>query len=653
MTRPLLYSNGRMQVGINLYGMVHDLYYPWVGLENHARAGNMRHRIGVFVDGAFSWLDDDSWEFDMRYQDRTQIGHTMARSNHLNITLEFLDCVAPEDNVFLRSIHVINTADHEREVRLFMQQAFLIGASLNGDTAQFLPNEPAILHFKGRRNFIISGQDQYGKPFDQHAIGLFGIEGHEGTFRDAEDGWLSNNEVEFGRVDSVIGFTRSLKALDSIHFEYWLAAGKSQWQALETHRKVQAETMFPFYAQAERHWRRWFGPAEKFLLRLKQVDLHNPFRNSLLVLKSQIDHNGAVMASTDTTMLNYRRDSYAYCWPRDATYAMWPLLRLGYKSEIKNFFTFCRDVLSPDGYLLQKFRPDGAVGSTWLPYVISGRVIPPIQEDETANVIFLFGEYINQNRDRALLVEFYDSLILPAANFMASYIDETTKLPHASYDLWEEKFLTTTYTAATVYAALNAAAKMAERLHRQDDAVRWQTVAEEILQAAQKLLFNKERGYFYKGFLNDGDRGLVYDGTIDASSFYGAFMYGLFPIGSPELTTSMQTLAKTFNFGDGPTYLQRYERDQYYTTDPAGMGNPWFVTSLWAAEYDMQTGNVERAEKTIRWVRDCMLPTGVLSEQVHPDNRTFASVAPLTWSQAEFLSSILDLQTYGGKNRGA
>ncbi|HSW81728.1 MAG TPA: glycoside hydrolase family 15 protein [Candidatus Saccharimonas sp.] len=648
MTRPLLLSNGHLQVGINLFGMVHDLYYPWVGYENHARAGNMRHRVGVMVDGKFSWFDDGSWQFTMRYQSRTQIGHTTARNDHLEIIVELLDCVAQDDNVFLRNIHIINTTDRDREVKLFMQQAFLISASLNGDTAQFLPNEPAILHFKGRRNFIISGQDQHGKPFDQHAIGLFETDGHEGTFRDAEDGWLSNNEVEFGKVDSVIGFTSHIAPLDSARFEYWLAAGKSQWQALEIHRKVQAETTLPFYSQTQRHWQRWLGPAEKFLIHVQDSNLHNAFRSSLFVLKSHIDHNGAVMASTDTAMLNYRRDSYAYCWPRDASFALWPLLRMGYKSELKHFFTFCRDVLSPDGFLLQKFRPDGAVGSTWLPYVISGRVIPPIQEDETAIVIWLFGEYIAKSKDRALLVEFYSSLVVPAANFMASYIDETTKLPHASYDLWEEKFLTTTYTAATVYGALNAAAKMAERLHKQSDAVRWQTVAEEIQQAAQKLLFNTERGFFYKGFINDQQKGLVYDGTIDASSFYGAFMFDLFPIGSQELITAAQTMATAFAFTDGPTYVQRYERDQYYTTNPTGMGNPWFVTSLWAAEYDMQTGNMARAKKTIEWVRNCMLPTGVLSEQVHPDNSTFASVAPLTWSQAEFLTSIIDLHMYGG-----
>lgn len=646
MTRPLLLSNGTLHVGLNLYGMVHDFYYPWVGFENHTRADHMRHRVGIWCENQFSWLDDGNWEFTMNYQDRTQIGHTTATNKKIGITLELLDCVAEDHDVFLRNIHLINATDRSREVKLFMHQVFRISAGLNDDTGQFLPNEPAILHFKGRRNFVISGRNKDGTPFQQHSIGLFGLEGHEGTYKDAEDGWLSMNEVEFGKVDSVIGFTATVAPFESTRFEYWLAAGKSQWDAIGLHRKVQAEGIHPFYEHTARHWHRWLGPAEKFLA-YANPELKVPTRNSILILKSHIDHRGSVMASTDTTMLNYRRDSYAYCWPRDASFALWPLLRLGYKNELKNFFTFCRDMLHPEGFLLQKFRPDGAVGSSWLPYIIKSRVVPPIQEDETANVVFLLGEYVNTTRDYDTLREFYDTLIVPAANFMASYIDPVTKLPHASYDLWEEKFLTTTYTVATVYAALKAAVAMAEKLGKQRDAVHWQMVAEEIYEAAPKLLFNHDRGYFYKGFVNNGDAGLQYDGTIDASSLYGAFMFGLFPLDSTEVKTAMQTLTNTFGFKpDAPTILQRYEYDQYYTTNPSGFGNPWFVTTLWIAEYDIQTGNIDRARTTINWVKDRMLRSGVLSEQINMDTMAFASVAPLTWSQAEFISAVIDLTNH-------
>jgi GH15 family glucan-1,4-alpha-glucosidase len=623
--------------------MVHDLYYPYVGLENHARANNMRHRIGVWSEGRFSWLDDKTWEFNMDYAHRAQIGHITAKNSNLGVTLEFLDCVAVDDDAFLRNIHVINATGRKREIRLFMQQVFLISSTLTGDTAQYLPEENAILHFKGRRNFVVGGMTQDGKPFSQHSIGLFASEGKEGTFRDAEDGQLTPNEVEFGQVDSVIGFSADIGAFDSTHVQYWMALGSSQWDAIDLHHKINKQGLAPFFDATARHWHRWLSPAERFAEQIPE-DWRPAFRKSALILKSHFDHKGGVIASTDTTMLNYQRDSYAYAWPRDGAYAIWPLIRMGYQTEAKLFFGFSTKVLHPQGFLMQKFRPDGSPGSTWHPYLYGNRLIPPIQEDETALVIFLLGEFITQFKDKDMLSIYYDTLVVPAANFMASYIDPATKLPHASYDLWEEKFLTTTYTTGVVYAALLAAVKMAELMQRPKDAVKWQTVAEEFPGAAQKLLYNPEREYFRKGFVNVADKGLQYDDTVDTSSFYGAFMFGLLPLESKQIKKSLATLTSIFSLSDDqPTVLPRYEHDQYYTVDPAGLGNPWFVTSLWLAEYDTQTGNTERAKKTIQWVKDRMLSTGVLSEQINPFSLAFTSVAPLAWSQAEFLSSILDL----------
>jgi GH15 family glucan-1,4-alpha-glucosidase len=51
----------------------------------------------------------------------------------------------------------------------------------------------------------------------------------------------------------------------------------------------------------------------------------NLSRKRMIILKSQIDKRGAIIASTDTSMLHYSRDAYSYCWPRDGAYALWPL----------------------------------------------------------------------------------------------------------------------------------------------------------------------------------------------------------------------------------------------------------------------------------------------------------------------------------------
>lgn len=645
MARPIVLSNGELHVGINSYGLVHDFYFPYVGLENHAAGPDLRHRVGVWIEGQISWLDDGSWNFTFRYPHRALIGHTIAKNESLGILIEFDDVVDSAISSFMRNIHVVNLSDRQREIRLFMHQAFAIGdGRSNTDTAQYLPDSDAILHYRGRRAFIVSGRTDTG-VFDQYTVGLFGIENHEGSYRDADDGELSFCNVEHGRVDSVLRFKLDIPALSSQRVHYWIAAGTSTREALYIHKQIIDDGVLKRLHSTATWWHSWLEPVDHVAEKLRPEHRLN-FLRSLMTIKSQTDKRGAVIASTDTTMLNYSRDAYAYCWPRDGAYVLWPLVRLGYKDEPHRFFEFCRRGLHPSGYLMHKYRADGALGSSWHPYVQpDGTVAPPIQEDETALVLFVFAQYYHMHSAPRLLAEFYQPMVIPMANFLASYIDETTGLPKPSYDLWEEVFETTTYTTSVVYAALLAAADLADAAEDSDHAVAWRTAAEDILTAAQKHLYNKDRQAFYKGVLVN-DSGISYDETIDLSSIFGAFMFGLFPVGSPELTAAVATMERTFDFQPGINGLPRYENDNYYRVNFATPGNWWNITTLWMAQYYAEVGRPEESEKILTWVAaHAVASTGILAEQINPDNGTSLSVAPLTWSHAEYVATLLDTIT--------
>ena len=141
MARPIVLSNGALHVGLNIFGEVHDFYFPHVGLENHAAGKSLRHRIGIWVGGRFSWIDDGSWEFTFNYHHNSLIGNLKAVNNELGITLQSDDFVSSDCDAFLRNIEIVNHFDHEREIRIFMHQVFDIGdGSSNGDTAQYLPD---------------------------------------------------------------------------------------------------------------------------------------------------------------------------------------------------------------------------------------------------------------------------------------------------------------------------------------------------------------------------------------------------------------------------------------------------------------------------------------------------------------------------------
>lgn len=643
MARPIVLSNGELHVGINNYGMVHDFYFPYVGFENHSSGKHTRHHIGVWVDGEISWLDNtDDWDITFSYPHDALIGHMVAKNKRLDLILESDDAVDSHMSAFIRNIHIINTRNDHRSVRVFMHQAFAIGDSRSHtDTAQYLPENDAVLHYRGRRALIIGGTHDDSKPFDQHTMGLFGSEGMQGTYKDAEDGELNRCDVEHGRVDSTIRFVVDLVPFGSRRIQYWIAAGTTNREALYIHKQIQELGVQAHINRTATWWQEWLQPAYAVLPKVPKSH-QRQFIKSLMIIKSQMDKRGAIMASTDSSMLNYSRDAYAYSWPRDGAHVLWPLIRLGYQDEAYRFFEFSKQGLHPAGYLVHKYRADGAWGSSWHPYVHGKITAPPIQEDETALVIFMLVEFYKANPDLPIVKDFYKSFVVPAADFMSEFIDETTGLPKPSYDLWEQTFLTSTYSTATVYAALVAASELAADVKDDVNAVKWRNAAEDIQEASKKYLYSEDKQVFRRGILphDHEDRN---DDVIDNSAVFGAYMFGLFPSTSHEVLSSIDTIKNVFDLNNGKIGLPRYQDDYYRRRSSEVTGNYWFVTSFWLAQYYAENNQPENALKILDWALELALPTGVMSEQIDPQTMEEVSPAPLTWSHAEYVSTILDL----------
>ncbi len=641
MGRPVMLGNGSLTVGLNEHGLVHDFYYPYVGLDNLTTSRSVHHKIGIWVDGQFSWVDDGSWDISVNFEADALVSNIRIQSDELGVELLFADFVDHEYNAFCRSITVTNQLDKKRDIKLFMHQVFQISRGGRADTALFVPEENYILDYKGRCCLLIYGQSSSGQLYDQFAIGNYGIEGKEGTFKDAEDGELSGSAVEHGGVDSVIRFGCSLKANSSSEVEYWIIAADSQFAAERIHHLFKKETLKERLAQTRDYWHKWLAIGSNGL-HVIEKQYQEIVKKSLLVIKAHIDKRGGIIASCDSSIYNYGRDYYSYVWPRDGAFVIWPLIRLGYFEEAKKFFEFCRDILTPEGYLMHKYQPDRAIGSTWHPLLHENRKELAIQEDETAIVIYMLGEYYGRTGDEDFVRNLYDTLIQPAANFMSSFIDDQTKLPHASYDLWEEKFLTHTFTVAVVYQSLLVAADFAEKFEYPDDAVRWREIANNILKN-KDVLFDNEREAYRKGYLLRTDSSFEFDNTLDISSLYGVVMFGLHENAADHIHKTVNLIEEVLLDQSPAGGSPRYEHDRYFEIESTYQGNPWFVTTLWLAQYYAKARQPDKTRYYIDWTLAHALPSGVLSEQLHPVDSSPVSVTPLVWSHAELINTILDL----------
>lgn len=594
MAKRLTFSNGQLQVNLGPHGLVEGLYFPYIGLEDHVPG--LTHRIGVWVDGRISWLNGDDWTHRARLSHAGPVGHTVMVNDSLGVLLEFEDFVQAESSAFIRNIHIVNIKPYQRQVRLFLHQAFDIGSNLLPDTAQYLPEQSAVLHYGGRRAFVAGGATDVGQPLDQHTVGLFGS-GRDGTWRDAEDGELHLSDVESGRTDSTIRFSLTIGGLSSRRVYYWLAVGESIDQAISLASGIKSQGVYRRLDMSLRWWKKWLHSGVKAAERLPSR-YHQGFNGSLLKVKSMIDQSGALLSADD--------DGQLLCLPHVASYATWPLMRLGYRDEALRFFEFIRQVMTDDGYLLSNYLADGAVGPTKLPYLDR---YAPIQSSQTALVLFVFSQFHALNRQSKLLTDYYSAMVEPMANFLSNFTDESG-LPQPSYDPSSKSLELNSYTAAITHGALVSAAELADKMKDADSAVRWRSAAEDMHRSAMDV--------FAKG-------AIIYRTKDDTrptiASLYGAFMFGLMDIDDHRLTETARRLEESLLREDG------------LFSDSVNLDRLDCVGSLWMAQYYMEAGKGAKAEKIITQILE------------HLRSCDESSSAHDTWVHAEVLNTLLDTMT--------
>jgi glucoamylase len=642
MPKSINLGNGSVLIGLDKFGQVKDLYYSYPGLENHVSEG-LSHKIGFFVDGLFSWLDSGEWNIVVSSKSGTMASSIDATNNRLGISLLFNDVVYNERNVFIRKIEVRNDFDHERKIKIFFNQQFNISQTHTGDTAYFDPRAKSIIHYKGRRVFLVNMECE-GNSFSEYSIGLLGIEGKMGTYMDAEDGNLSGNAIEHGQVDSVVSLDLSIgpKTLKTVY--YWIAIGKSIEETKKLNEEVFVRGPDEIIKTTQDYWKAWaivrnfnfYGLSEK------AADL---FKKSLFYMRTHTANNGAIIASGDSEMLQFGRDYYEYVWPRDGAYAAIAYSKAGDFNSSKSFFKFCKDVIADEGYFMHKYRPDKALGSSWHPWVREGQKQFPIQEDETSIVIFALWKYYELSKDLDFVEKLYNKLIKKAAEFMVYYRDGKTGLPKASYDLWEQDYGISTYTAASVYGGLVAAKKFAKLLGKSEDEQKWNEASEMIKKSILKYLFDPEQKLFYKS-IDTSQEVAKEDKRIDSSSFFGLINFGVLDPNEEKTKVFLKRITERLTVKTDVGGMARFEGDLYHHLGGDYPGNPWVITTLWIAQYYIMLATnekeMEEPKKWIDWAVKLANPAGVLPEQFNPYTGEHLSASPLVWSHAEYIVTVVN-----------
>ena len=456
---------------------------------------------------------------------------------------------------------------------------------------------------------------------------------------------MSGNAIAQGAVDSTVGFTLRLDPGAQQTLYYWLGAGENFEVVTHLNRMVRQRGPQAFLDRTTAYWRCWLQTHEPALDELPHEICHH-YQMSLLAIRTQIDNGGAIIAANDSDIASTVRDTYSYVWPRDGALVSRALTLAGYIDLPRNFFTFCARVDTREGYLLHKYNPDGTLSSSWHPWYRNGSKELPIQEDETALVLWALWEHFARFGDVEFIKPLYRQLITPAGDFLAAYRDATTGLPRPSYDLWEERRGVLAFTVGAVWAGLVAAAKFAAAFGEGERAAAYREAADDIRQGTDTYLWDRDAERFLRMVNPRPDGTGEVDRTIDAS-LVGLWQFGMYAADDPRIVKTMTAIREHLWVRTEVSGVARYENDYYHqvSQDVARVpGNPWLICTLWLAEWYAETArateDLDCAMGLLKWTCDHALPSGVLAEQVHPYSGAPLSVSPLTWSHAALITAV-------------
>lgn len=637
MPRTIPIGNGEMLVSFDELYRIRDLHWPHVGTPNHT-CGHVQ-RFGVWADGEFAWVDAPGWSRELRYRTDALVTEVRLRHERLGLEMECRDAVDYWSPVYLRRVTVRDLHGRPRDVRLFFHHDISVGESPVGDTVNYDPATGGLVHYKDDCYFLINLSHEGGSGASTWATGQKRIGDAEGTWRDAEDGLLSRNAIAQGSVDGTVGVSLTTAAGGCATAYHWIAAGRDYAAVRELDRKVKEKTAQRMMDRTEAYWRLWVDkePLDPAPL---PAHLREFVRRSALVVRTQIDHGGAIIAANDHDITRFAGDTYSYMWPRDGALVAHALVLSGHGELSRNFFHFCQRVVQPEGYFLHKYNPTGTFASSWHPWVIDGRKTLPIQQDETSLVVWALRRHFEVFRDVEFIKGLYGPLVVQPATWILGYRDHSG-LPLPSWDLWEERRGVHLFTVAATIGALQAAADFARDMGAHDRAAEFGEGASRMRGAMVRHMWSPERQRFARSVLADGDGRYQADWTLDSSAA-ALFMFGALPADDERVQSHMRALRDRLWVRTGVGGMARYEGDAYHRVEHANQhdvpGNPWVISTLWHALWLVERAaslqELGEALPYLEWAYLRATPAGVLAEQYHPWEGTPISVSPLTWSHA-------------------
>ncbi|HEX2948621.1 MAG TPA: glycoside hydrolase family 15 protein [Armatimonadota bacterium] len=627
-------GNSRSLVTLGGAGEIMTFFYPHIDFPQNIQEGMPAVYLGSPGQGHLTWTFDDVWQKRQSYVPRRNILVTELHHVTAGLTLTITDFIHPRRDVFVRRFTLKNNSGHDQKGVLMQYLALRLGEMARRNSARRLDNEHAIVQYWRHICFAMGGD-----PFDATQIGKAGGLSGNSAKNDMQDGYLSNQREELGDVDTAYAWNFWLRPGEEFHRLFLISAATNEASALSQLSRAYQQGFDELYELTDRWWSAWLSSAAPVEL---DQQLTETYYRSLLATRLLYDERyGSFLAAPEFDPLFERCGGYGFVWPRDAAEVVLALEEAGLPNMVERFFEWARSTQRPEGYWEQRYWISGERGPGWCSFLDS------IQIDQTGSIVYALGTHADRlpSHERHSYYERYWPVVENATNYLVDALGEDG-LHTQAFDLWEKFRGSFTYSNASIYAALRAAAIWAEARGQEDRGGAWLQAAERIKSVILSQCWNGN--YFARGVNTEGQL----DWQVD-SSMLGMFdPFGVLSLDVPEERAMVESMVRvirerlTKHLPDGEAII-RHEGDDYVDGSAGG------VNTLWLARVMLMLANYYRgrdeaksqqyrtqAEQYMRVVIARGTGTGLLPELIG-GGATSRWAAPHGWAMASFVQCAL------------